>query len=107
MLIVLLTNQKDYKLGFDEKGFYFDLLYTDASISTQIPSPDQPSLVFGASGGNLSGFLAGVVGIGGAVRSLFLSPEYCPGFSVTNRQNSGTIIAGACTIEKPVRLENK
>jgi uncharacterized membrane protein YfcA len=33
----------------------------------------KPSLVFGACGGALSGFLAGVFGIGGAVRSLFLT----------------------------------
>ena len=33
----------------------------------------KPSLVFGACGGALSGFLAGVFGIGGAVRGLFLT----------------------------------
>jgi uncharacterized membrane protein YfcA len=33
----------------------------------------KPSLIFGACGGALSGFLAGVFGIGGAVRSLFLT----------------------------------
>jgi uncharacterized membrane protein YfcA len=33
----------------------------------------KPSLTFGACGGALSGFLAGVFGIGGAVRGLFLT----------------------------------
>jgi uncharacterized membrane protein YfcA len=33
----------------------------------------KPSLLFGACGGALSGFLAGVFGIGGAVRGLFLT----------------------------------
>jgi len=33
----------------------------------------KPSLIFGACGGALSGFLAGVFGIGGAVRGLFLT----------------------------------
>ena len=33
----------------------------------------KPNLVFGACGGALSGFLAGVFGIGGAVRGLFLT----------------------------------
>jgi uncharacterized membrane protein YfcA len=33
----------------------------------------RPNLVFGACGGALSGFLAGIFGIGGAVRSLFLT----------------------------------
>lgn len=33
----------------------------------------KPSLIFGACGGTLSGFLAGVFGIGGAVRGLFLT----------------------------------
>lgn len=33
----------------------------------------KPNLVFGACGGALSGFLAGIFGIGGAVRSLFLT----------------------------------
>jgi len=33
----------------------------------------RPNLVFGACGGALSGFLAGVFGIGGAVRGLFLT----------------------------------
>jgi len=33
----------------------------------------KPTLIFGACGGALSGFLAGVFGIGGAVRGLFLT----------------------------------
>ena len=33
----------------------------------------KPNLIFGACGGALSGFLAGVFGIGGAVRGLFLT----------------------------------
>jgi len=33
----------------------------------------KPSLIFGACGGAISGFLAGVFGIGGAVRGLFLT----------------------------------
>jgi uncharacterized membrane protein YfcA len=33
----------------------------------------KPSLIFGACGGAISGFLAGVFGVGGAVRGLFLT----------------------------------
>jgi len=64
--------------------------FNSNSKSSQVKS----SLVFGANGGALSKFLAGIFGIGGAARSLFLSPEYCPAFSVTNKQNYGTIVMG-------------
>ena len=47
----------------------FYVVYLFAKSSFKI----KPSLLFGACGGALSGFLAGVFGIGGAVRGLFLT----------------------------------
>jgi len=67
-----------YELRVDEK-FFFDLLCAAVSISTQIQSQARPSLVFGACGG-LSGFLAGIFGIGGVAGGLFMQSGYCPGF---------------------------
>ena len=46
---------------------YVVYLFTKGSFKVK------PSLVFGACGGALSGFFAGVFGIGGAVRGLFLT----------------------------------
>jgi len=46
---------------------YVVYLFTKSSFKVK------PSLVFGACGGALSGFFAGVFGIGGAVRGLFLT----------------------------------
>lgn len=45
------------------------VIYLFAKSSFRI----KPNIIFGACGGALSGFLAGVFGIGGAVRSLFLT----------------------------------
>ena len=52
-------------------GFFLILyvIYLFAKSSFKV----KPSLLFGACGGALSGFLAGVFGIGGAVRGLFLT----------------------------------